>query len=38
MWLERLAVNAKVEKVLSSILRHSGIWGAADAAVLYNVH
>ncbi len=40
-WLERLAVNVKVAKspgLESSILRHSGIRGAADEAVLNNVH
>ncbi len=40
-WLERLAVNAKVATVLGfdpSILRHCGIWGAADEAVLNNGH
>ncbi len=40
-WLERLAVNAEVATVLGfdpSILWHSGIWGAADEAVLNNVH
>ncbi len=40
-WLERLTVNAKVATVLGSIpsiLRHSEIWGAADEAVLNNVH
>ncbi len=36
-WLKRLAVNAEVATVLGSlpsIVRHSGIWGAADEAVL----
>jgi hypothetical protein len=41
-WLERLAVNAKVARnspgFKTSILRHNGIWGAADEAVLNNVH
>ncbi len=35
-WLERLTVNAEVatvHKLNNSILRHSGIWGAADEAV-----
>jgi hypothetical protein len=36
-WLERLAVNAKVATVLGSI-RQSRIGGAADEAVLNNVH
>ncbi len=39
--LKRLAVNAKVATVLGydhSILRHSGIRGAADEAVLNNIH
>ncbi len=35
-WLERLTANAKIAAVLGSIsiLRHRGIWGAADEAVL----
>ncbi len=37
-WLERLAVNAKVATVLCSIPASSGIWVAADEAVLNNVH
>jgi hypothetical protein len=41
-WLEPLTVNAEVATVLGSIpassLRHSGIWGAADEAVLNTVH
>ncbi len=40
-WLERLTANAKVATVLVfdfSIFRHSGIWGAADEAVLNEVH
>ncbi len=34
-WLDRLTANAEVDR---SILRHSGIWGAADEAVLNKVH
>ncbi len=40
-WLERLTANAEVATVLGSgpsILRHSGIWGAADEAVLNNLN
>jgi hypothetical protein len=43
-WLERLAVKCQCLSRNSphgfdpSILRHSGIWGAADKAVLNNVH
>jgi hypothetical protein len=40
-WLERLTANAVVATVLGfdpSVLRHSGIWGAADEAVLTIVH
>jgi hypothetical protein len=40
--LERLAVNAKVARnslgFETSILRHSGIWGAADEPMLNNIH
>ncbi len=41
--LEHLAINANCQRRNSSgfdhsILRHSGIWGAADEAVLNNVH
>ncbi len=41
LWLERLTANAKVTTVLrfeSSVLRHSGIWGEVDKAVLNKVH
>ncbi len=42
LWLERLTAIAKVATVLAgfdpSILRHSGIWGAADEALLNTVH
>ncbi len=40
-WLERPTVNAEVATVLGFdplILRHSGIWGAADKAVLNTLH
>jgi hypothetical protein len=37
-WLERLTVNAKVAGFDPSILRHRGIWGAADEAVLNKAH
>jgi hypothetical protein len=40
-WLQRLIANAEVVTVLGfdpSILRHSGIWGTADDAVLNTVH
>jgi hypothetical protein len=38
-WLERLTVNAEVATGFEpSILLHSGIWGAADGAVLNTVH
>ncbi len=37
-WLERLTINAKVAGFDPSILRHRGIWGAADGTVLNKVH
>jgi hypothetical protein len=41
-WLERLAINANYIRNSAgfdpSLLRHSVIWGAADEAVLNNVH
>ncbi len=39
-WLECLAVNASHNSPGFDpiILQHSGIWGAADEAVLNNVH
>jgi hypothetical protein len=40
-WLERLTVNAKVGNSPGfdpSILRHGGIWGTADGAVLNKKH
>ncbi len=37
-WLKRLTANAKVAIVDPSILRHSGIWGAADEPVLNKGH
>jgi len=36
-WLDQMTASAKVATVLGSILRHSGIWGAADEAVLNEV-
>jgi hypothetical protein len=40
-WLERMIANAEIVTVLGfdpSILRHSGILGTADEAVLNTVH